>query len=449
MIATVKAARIAIYINSAKKTLAQVKAETGCTHIINGGLFENWKACCQLKANGKVYADDGYKYWGFSWTDVNDFGMEVVPCAKPSYIACVDILRNGKSGDMNVNSQIKGSRQRTAIGIDKDKNIVLYCTQAGRTPEQVRDEMKAAGCVDAVMLDGGLSSQCDLDGWVLTASRRVHNFICVWADKTEGGDKDMALMIGSKGAEVSKLQEKLNILGYGLAVDGDFGNKTDIAVRHFQNYWSLGIDGKVGDKTKERLDKAVSYVKSSDSLISNAAKCVGMSEPEEDDEIIAEYNFMAGTTLPTDAAWCQMFVVVMQRRAGRKPILTPSCTVAMNYYKAKSKWTSFGKAGNLVYFDWDNSGDADHAGIVAEVSGSFVYVIEGNSSGGGYDAVRMKVYNVGDYRIKGYADVSEDVEQPETAYDIAKGKKYILTEKESDVLTVGKLCEILQRAGII
>lgn len=34
MIATVKPRRIELYINSAKKTFAQIKKETGATHII-------------------------------------------------------------------------------------------------------------------------------------------------------------------------------------------------------------------------------------------------------------------------------------------------------------------------------------------------------------------------------------------------------------------------------
>ncbi len=34
-----KPAKVSIYVNSKRKTLAEIKAETGCTAIINGGLF--------------------------------------------------------------------------------------------------------------------------------------------------------------------------------------------------------------------------------------------------------------------------------------------------------------------------------------------------------------------------------------------------------------------------
>ena len=57
------------------------------------------------------------------------------------------------------------------------------------------------------------------------------------------------------------VQEKLNNLGFKdakgntIKVDGDFGAKTDEAVRSFQKDKKLGVDGKVGDKTREVLDK--------------------------------------------------------------------------------------------------------------------------------------------------------------------------------------------------
>ena len=289
MIATIKAKRIEIYINSADKTLAQIKRETGATHIINGGLFEGNKACCQLKVDGKVYTTDTDNYWGFAWNDASDFAMQRVPCNKSNYIACVDLLRGGGDGDMAVNSQIGGSRQRTAIGKKADGSIVLYCTQSGRTPEEVQSEMRSAGCVDAIMLDGGLSSQCDFDGWVLRANRTVHNLICIWAE-----GEDMTLKKGSKGAEVKELQNKLNKLGYGLTVDGDFGTKTHNAVMHFQNYWGLSADGVVGSATQKRIDKAISFRESENPLVRNAALCVGLSEPTEDDAIIREYNTISG-----------------------------------------------------------------------------------------------------------------------------------------------------------
>lgn len=57
------------------------------------------------------------------------------------------------------------------------------------------------------------------------------------------------LKINSKGEEVKTLQKELNKYGYGLTVDGDFGPKTEWAVRAFQASKGLSVDGVVGPKT--------------------------------------------------------------------------------------------------------------------------------------------------------------------------------------------------------
>jgi len=54
----------------------------------------------------------------------------------------------------------------------------------------------------------------------------------------------MILKLGSKGNEVKELQEFL-----GLKADGDFGSKTDIAVKEWQKKHGLLPDGIVGPKT--------------------------------------------------------------------------------------------------------------------------------------------------------------------------------------------------------
>ena len=55
---------------------------------------------------------------------------------------------------------------------------------------------------------------------------------------------------GSTGADVKYLQQRLNILiGSGLAVDGIFGPKTEAAVRNFQAFKRIKIDGIVGIET--------------------------------------------------------------------------------------------------------------------------------------------------------------------------------------------------------
>lgn len=61
---------------------------------------------------------------------------------------------------------------------------------------------------------------------------------------------------GDSGDEVKKLQTMLNACGYNCGtVDGDFGSKTDAAVRALQSDTELSVDGMYGVKTKAVLEE--------------------------------------------------------------------------------------------------------------------------------------------------------------------------------------------------
>lgn len=54
---------------------------------------------------------------------------------------------------------------------------------------------------------------------------------------------------GASGTSARQVQAYLNGHGSNLVIDGDFGTKTDTAVRAFQRRWGLAVDGVVGPKT--------------------------------------------------------------------------------------------------------------------------------------------------------------------------------------------------------
>ena len=71
------------------------------------------------------------------------------------------------------------------------------------------------------------------------------------------------LKSGSAGMAVCKVQSGLATLGRlhaplgankGLAGDGAYGSRTSEAVRRFQRYARIGVDGKVGPYTVYQLD---------------------------------------------------------------------------------------------------------------------------------------------------------------------------------------------------
>jgi len=66
---------------------------------------------------------------------------------------------------------------------------------------------------------------------------------------------DRLLKKGCDGSDVKQLQEKLNAAGYDCGkADGDFGKKTEAAVKSFQSNNGLDVDGVVGPKTLAALN---------------------------------------------------------------------------------------------------------------------------------------------------------------------------------------------------
>lgn len=196
MIFTCKPAKIAIYVNSAGKSIAQVKAETGCTALINGGLFNGFfKPVCHLKVDGQVLAKDQYKYWGFGWTTGKaDLQMVENYARLDNYICCVEMVRNGQPTDpMIYDDALGGYRPRTALGVFEDGRVWLYAdVHKNLTPEQLRKVAVKAGVKHAIMLDGGDSTQGICPTETVIASRKVHNFICVWAQEAVGSPESNA-----------------------------------------------------------------------------------------------------------------------------------------------------------------------------------------------------------------------------------------------------------------
>lgn len=59
---------------------------------------------------------------------------------------------------------------------------------------------------------------------------------------------------GAQGADVRKLQTALKRAGLGLAIDGSFGQETELNVKAFQQAHKLDRDGIVGSQTWTALE---------------------------------------------------------------------------------------------------------------------------------------------------------------------------------------------------
>lgn len=129
------------------------------------------------------------------------------------------------------------------------------------------------------------------------------------------------------------------------------------------------------------------------------------------------YKFYTWYGFPGWVHWCACFVSWCATEAGlveQGLIHTFSgCTeTGMEAFRAKGQWQEgfyYGgsyipKPGDIIFFDWNNSGDADHVGIVESVENGMVYTIEGNSpTEDERGIVREKSYSVDYGCIRGYA----------------------------------------------
>ena len=104
--------------------------------------------------------------------------------------------------------------------------------------------------------------------------------------------------------------------------------------------------------------------------------------------------------------WCAVFVSWCANEcgfidAGIIPKFSSCTSQGRTWFQARGLWKEPGyvpSPGEIIFFDWDNSGNCDHVGIVEKVEGNIIHTIEGNSG----DRVRRKTYAVNSRVIAGF-----------------------------------------------
>lgn len=131
-------------------------------------------------------------------------------------------------------------------------------------------------------------------------------------------------------------------------------------------------------------------------------------------KIIDVYNahrpLPVGYSVRYTDAWCATFVSAVGIQSGLSGIILPECSCPrmIELYKKAGRWVEddsyVPKIGDIVMYDWqdsgsgDNTGTADHVGIVEEVNGNTLTIIEGNIS----NAVGRRTLSVDGKYIRGY-----------------------------------------------
>lgn len=103
-------------------------------------------------------------------------------------------------------------------------------------------------------------------------------------------------------------------------------------------------------------------------------------------------------------AWCATAVsaaVIVSNGSTDAP-LECGCQEMINLYKQAGRYTAGNtfvpEEGDIIFYDWQSDGHADHVGIVESCDGRNIAVIEGNNN----NAVRRRTLVVGASYVKGY-----------------------------------------------
>lgn len=131
-------------------------------------------------------------------------------------------------------------------------------------------------------------------------------------------------------------------------------------------------------------------------------------------EIIDLYNRhrLPGTyAMSYGDPWCAAFVSAVGMACGLRDVILPhvNCDGMIASYRLAGCWVEDDaytpKPGDLIFYDWqdsgagDNTGSSDHVGIVVDVDGKLITVIEGNYS----DAVKRRYIYEDGSTIRGFA----------------------------------------------
>lgn len=164
-------------------------------------------------------------------------------------------------------------------------------------------------------------------------------------------------------------------------------------------------------------------------VVATAEKYLGSKESDGSHKpIIDLYNshrpLARGYAVTYTDAWCATYVSAVAIACGLTDIMPTecSCSQMIQLYKKLGRWQEkdsyVPKLGDVVMYDWgdsgsgDNTGSPDHVGIVAYISGNSMKIIEGNISNSvAYRALSVNGKYIRGYCLPDYASKADEVKQ--------------------------------------
>ncbi len=157
-------------------------------------------------------------------------------------------------------------------------------------------------------------------------------------------------------------------------------------------------------------------------------------------DIVNTYNAIKplpqGYKLKSTDSWCAATVSAMAAKCGLLDIIPAECSCPRQValWQKMGRWMENDaytpKAGDIIYYDWqdsgagDNTGTPDHVGIVTKVEGNTITVIEGNAA----DTVKYRTLAVNGKYIRGFglpdyaSKATHEKTEMETAIEWIKSK---------------------------
>lgn len=172
---------------------------------------------------------------------------------------------------------------------------------------------------------------------------------------------------------------------------------------------------KLGQAYYDKYAKEDSMTGQREKVVSIARSYLGCNERDGSHrKIIDLYNshkpLARGYAVKYTDAWCSTFASAVAIQAGLTHVIPTECGCQkhIELFKKLGSWQEddayVPSPGDYIFYDWqdsgvgDNKGAADHVGIVEQVAGNTITVIEGNYA----NAVKRRTLKVNGRYIRGY-----------------------------------------------
>lgn len=175
-----------------------------------------------------------------------------------------------------------------------------------------------------------------------------------------------------------------------------------------------------------------------EAIVKQAKAWLGKKESDGSFKVIIDtYNshkpLARGYAMKYTDHWCACFVSAVAIKCGATDIIPTEvgCEKYIQLFKNKGIWVENDaytpKAGDIIFYDWDdngvgdNKGNSDHVGIVEKVSGNTITVIEGNhNSAVARRDIRVNGKYIRGYGVPKYAEKATAVKNTKTITQLAK-----------------------------